>query len=363
MNISEDINTVILRLPDNWHAHFRQEKLLEFLVPYFVNHGWRRRVVGEPNTLPAILTGPQAVAYKDSIEAIAKTFTQGQYFELVMTIQITESTTPKMVREAFACGVRIVKIYPRYVTTHSENGVLDYLKIYPALHVVAELGMVAQFHSEHPSYDVIGRLKESAFRAILSLITAAIPSLKISVEHVSSRDMVEWVKDQGENVGAGVTVQHIYLTSDDLSGYSRRSKGKICVHTGAFKPGAKDPEDRAAIQEVILSGHPRFWYAGDDAAHLLSAKQAPNDCPCGVWVTIPALSLVLSFFESRGKLEKAEPFLSEFGARFYGYELNEGELVLRRSEWIVPTEVPVPALNDSIIPFFAGEKMDWQIVA
>ena len=47
-----------LRAPDNWHAHFRDGALLEFLVPTFADGGWRRRTVAEANTTPPALTGP-----------------------------------------------------------------------------------------------------------------------------------------------------------------------------------------------------------------------------------------------------------------------------------------------------------------
>lgn len=352
-------NRIVMRAPDNWHAHFRQDRLMEYLIPVFLDSGWRHRIVAEPNTVPPILTGKAALEYAGNIRERARLYGEGQTLEPVITIQITEATTAQMVREAFALGVRVAKVYPRYVTTHSHNGVVDYSKIYPALAVADELGMVVQFHPEHPSYDVIGRLKESAFRRILDGIRATFPSLRISVEHVSSEDMVLWVMDQPTHVGASITVHHLYVTSDDLTGYSERSGGLICVHDGAFKPGAKDPGDRDAIRRAALSGNPRFWYGGDDAAHVRKKKECARGA-CGSFNTIPALSLVLSFFEKSGELERSEPFLSEFGALFYGFGLNKENATFVREEWTVPMEYLVPDLNDVIVPFFAGEKMEWK---
>ena len=350
-----------MRAPDNWHVHFRQDALKDYLVPIFISSGWRHRIMAEPNTIPPKLTGKLAVEYGEDIRQRARQFPGGQTFEPVVTIQITEETTPDIVKESFMLGVRVVKVYPRYVTTHSHNGVVDYFKIYPALAVAEELSMIVQFHAEHPSYDFIGRLKESAFRKILDDIRHVFPDLRISVEHVSSQDMVLWVLDQPENTGAGITVQHLYVTSDDLAGYSERSGGLICVHDGGFKPGAKDPSDRNAVRGVALSGNPKFWYAGDDAAHLRKKKECFR-AMCGVWNTIPALSLLISFFEKNAKLEKIEPFLSEFGARFYGFEPNKETATFIREEWTVPMECHVPDLNDSIVPFFAGEKMEWRFL-
>lgn len=361
MIIREDRNQITMRAWDKWHAHFRQEALQKFMVETFLKYGWRHRVVAEPNTDPPILTGKMAITYCREIEKLACQFPASEHFQPVPTIQITEETTAPTIHEAFVLGVKVAKIYPRYVTTGSEHGVVDYTKTYPALEMAQDKKVIVQFHPEHPSYGVMGRKKESAFRSILDDIRRRFPDLKISVEHVSSADMVMWVMDQPQNVGAGITVQHIYLTADDLSGYSKRSKGLVCVHDGAFKPGAKDPQDREAVCEAALSGNPKFWSADDDAWHLRSKKECARSA-CGAANTIAAPSMLLSFFEENGKLEAAEPFLSEFGAKFYGFELNKETVTFVREEWIVPEEIPIPKLKDSVIPWFAGETMQWKLV-
>lgn len=311
---------------------------------------------------PAKLTGAEAMLYRKEILQAAKGLAHSENFEPVVTIQITEETTYRMMEDAFDCGVRVCKVYPRYVTTHSEHGVVDYTKIYPALSVAERLGMIVQFHPEHPSFEVPGRKKEARFRKILNAIRKKFPRLKISVEHVSSRLMINWVKSQPkEFVGASIAVHYLYQTADDLAGYSERSGGLICVHDGGFKPGAKDPEDREALWEAILSGDSRFWYGGDDAAHLKSKKETARGS-CGSWSTMAANSLLLSGFEQRNALERYEPFTSEFWAAFYGYPLNTGQLTFKRQSWKVRPEVPVPTLNDSVVPFYAGETMEWTLV-
>jgi dihydroorotase len=188
------------------------------------------------------------------------------------------------------------------------------------------------------------------------------PMLKISVEHVSSADMVSWVLDQPAHVGAGITVHHLYVTADDLNGYSKRSGGLICVDDGGFKPGAKDPLDRCAVQWAALSGNPKFWYGGDNAAHPGRKKHCTRGM-CGAFNAIPALSLVLSLFEKSGKIEGAEKFLAESGALFYGYELNQGTATFVREEWVVAEEYPVSGLDDVLISFYAKEKMEWRYIS
>ncbi len=365
MKISADGNTVIIRIPNNFHVHLRQGMLLKFIVNILINCGWRGLIVIEPNPDPPIRTGIEAMGYK---EQIIEAFPSGQRksgFKAVMTVQMTEDTTRKMVTDDHDIGVKIYKVYPRYVTNNSEHGVVDYEKIYPALEVCEEFDKVVQFHAEHPSYEVIGRHKEARFIKILDKIRKHFPKLRISVEHVSSKEMVCWVKSQQLlNVGASVTVHHIYQTSDDLNGYSKRSGGRICVDDGGFKPGAKDPDDRDAIRDAILSGDPKFWYGGDDALHPKSRKHCSRSC-CGAWNTIAALPLLISFFLKNGAAKKFEPFMCDHGTAFYGLkevEKDECALTFVREDWQVPMEMEIPGTGEIATPFYAGETMEWRLV-
>jgi len=53
-------------------------------------------------------------------------------------------------------------------------------------------------------------------------------------------------------------------------------------------------------------------------------------------------------------------FASEHGPRFYGLPLNEDEITLQRERTIVPEALP--AGGDRIVPFHAGETLNWKIV-
>ena len=99
--------TVRLRAPDNWHAHFRDGPMLDFLVPVFLDAGWRRRIVAEPNITPPVLTGERALWYRDAILDRARAHDPSTTVEPVMTIQITETTSGATVRDAHAKGVGI----------------------------------------------------------------------------------------------------------------------------------------------------------------------------------------------------------------------------------------------------------------
>ena len=352
--------TVTLRAPDNWHAHFREGAMLDFLVPVFLAAGWRRRIVAEPNITPPVLTGERALWYRDLILERARAHDPATTVEPVMTIQITEQTTGETVRDAFAKGVRIGKVYPFMVTTHSGNGVQDYDKIHPALAAAEDIGLIVQFHGEHPDDAVEGLKKEEGFLSILERIRARFPRLKLTMEHITSRAAVEWVKRQDDAVGASITVHHLYTTVDDVLGYSKASGGLMRVHCGC-KPQPKWRDDRAALRDIILDGHPRFFYGGDDAAHLRHRKESEG-AACGVWNTLAALPMLVDLFDREGKLDRLDPFLSEFGASFYGFPLSRESVSLVAEPWRMPAEVEVPGLGDAVVPMCAGETLAWRVL-
>lgn len=361
MILSDDGRRLTLRTPDNFHAHFRDGPLLEALVPVFLDGGWRGRIAAEPNTTPPLLTGDMAVVYKTRIERRAREFDPATTLEIVPIIQITETTTAQTVRAAVAVGVRVGKVYPFMVTTHSGNGVQHYDRLDPALAEAEKAGMTVQFHGEHPDDAVEGLDKEAAFLAVADGILARIPGLKMTLEHITTRAAVDWVRRHGPNVGASITVHHLSTTIDDVLGYSRASRGLMRVYCGC-KPQPKRRDDRDALIEAALSGNPHFFYGGDDAAHPRRAKEAAASA-CGVWNTMAALPLLVALFERHGALDRLEPFVAGFGADFYGYFPATGTVTLAREPWIVPAEMPVPAIDDSLVPMCAGETLQWRVLA
>ena len=49
------------------------------------------------------------------------------------------------------------------------------------------------------------------------------------------------------------------------------------------KPIAKRPEDREALLQAALSGHPRLMFGSDSAPHPIHAKEA---CGCAAGVSV-----------------------------------------------------------------------------
>lgn len=356
------VQWIKLTVPDNWHCHWRQGLLLVWMVKMLIESGFRGRVLGMPNTNPPILTGEQALAYGDEVYRALAPYPEHLRFTPVLTIQITENTTPEMIRMAWTCGIRVAKVYPRYVTTNSENGVMDYEKIMPALEEAAYWGMIVCFHGEHPAYDVQGIHKEEAFIAILERIRLRLPSLKIVVEHVTTRKMVEWVKREPMGyTRATITAHHLVLTLDDVIGYSKRSGGLMRVHHGC-KPQPKFLDDLLALQDAAVSGDPHFMYGGDDAAHLKSKKECDGSA-CGIFPTTVAIPTLIELFSKRNALSNIDAFLSGHGREFYGYPGTAETIAFEDTSWVVPAEYPVSGTDEGVVPFLAGETMRRKIVS
>jgi dihydroorotase len=264
-----------------------------------------------------------------------------------MTIQITENTKPETVFKAKEVGAIAGKVYPRGMTTNSENGVGDYKAIDPVLAAMQTCGMVALFHGESPNPDVFCLDREVKFLKTLKAIAAKFPRLKIVLEHVTTAEAVKCVTELPDNVAATITVHHLFLTLNDVIG-DKLEPHHFC------KPVAKRPKDRAALIAAATGGNPKFFLGTDSAPHLKEAKECASGC-AGVYTVPVAIPLLFQRFKQYDATDKLENFGSGFGADFYGLPRNKETIALIREKWTVP-----PIYN-GIVPFWAGKEIDWRI--
>lgn len=360
--VRDGVDVIEMRRPDDFHVHLRQGELLPFVMYMFIDQGYGK-VLAMPNTRPPILTAEDIDRYTNEIDGAIADFLMREgrplhELEIYFTIQITEETTPKMVREAREAGVIAGKVYPKNMTTHSENGVLDYSKIYPVFQTMQEIGMVLSLHGEHPAADVEGLDKEEAFlNDILTCLVFEFPSLKIVLEHISTQLAVMFVEDAPQNVAATITPHHLSMTLDDVIGYSQ-SFGYLMRPHNMCKPVAKWEVDRRALLEAVTRGNPKFFYGSDTALHLKGNKECAGVC-AGCFNTPAALPLLVHLFEGEESLEGLEDFLSRFGSEFYGLPLNTGVIEVQHIEMKVPDELTLPS-GTVAVPWMAGEIIPWR---
>lgn len=333
--------TLELRIPDDFHVHLRQGDLLRSVLPPTIRSFGRVLVM--PNTEPPILTANHTKLYRREIERLVPL---GTKFEPLMTIQITERTTPAMIRAAASARVVAGKIYPKGMTTNSGNGVENFEKTYTTLEAMSEVGMVLCIHGESPTAK--GCLeREHAFLPTLGAIVSRFPTLRIVLEHITTQLSVSIVESMGDNCAATITPHHLLLTLDDIVGDKLRPH-HFC------KPLPKYPDDRKALIQASISGKPRFFLGTDSAPHPQHRKECDHGC-AGVFNSPVALCVLAQLFEANNALDKLENFTSTFGAQFYGLGLNTETIKLTRKSWVVPE------YTGSVKNFLAGEELAWRI--
>lgn len=335
--------------PDDWHLHLRDGDLLEAVVPHSATHFGRGVVM--PNLKPPITTTAAAEAYRESI---LKALPAGSEFTPLMTLYLTDRTSPEEIKLARESGVVFaVKLYPAGATTNSQDGVTDLLgNCLPVLEEMVEHNMLLLVHGEvsDPNIDIFDR--EKVFiDTILRPLIQKLPKLKVVMEHITTMDAVRFVESCNEGfVAATVTPQHLLLNRNSLF------QGGLQPHNYCL-PVLKRETHRQAIVSAVTSGSKRFFLGTDSAPHERRRKECSCGC-AGIYNSPVALSLYTKVFEEAGALDKLEAFMSFNGPDFYGLPRNSGKIKLSKTPWKVPESFSY-AFGD-IIPMFAGETLDWK---
>ena len=133
-------DTLTIRTPDDFHHHFRDEPVLADTVQ--ACSAQFRRAIAMPNLVPPVTTVEAAAAYRERIlGAAASRGVAAGAFEPLMTLYLTDSTTPEQIKAAHASGiVKAVKLYPAGATTNSASGVTDYAKVAAPLAAMGQYG-------------------------------------------------------------------------------------------------------------------------------------------------------------------------------------------------------------------------------
>jgi len=343
------MDRLTLLRPDDWHLHLRDGAAMQSVLPDSARRFGRAIVM--PNLKPAVRTTQQALGYRERILAALP---EGSRFEPLMTLYLTDDTPPEEIMRAKVSGlVRGVKLYPAGATTHSDEGVTRLSRCFHALEKMQEVGMPLLVHGEatDPEIDVFDR--EKAFiEQVLGPLVDRFPDLKIVLEHVTTRDAVQYVEITGENIAATITAHHLLMNRNAMF------LGGIRPHHYCL-PVLKREEHREALIEAATSGNPKFFLGTDSAPHPRSAKEASCGC-AGIYTAHAGIELYAIAFEEAGALDKLEAFASRFGPQFYGLPVNTETITLVREGWTVAQSIEFGA--DALVPLRAGETIPWKLV-
>src|SRR5215468_7585263 len=150
-----NVDTIILRRPDDWHVHLRDGAMLAAVLPFTARQFARAIVM--PNLVPPVTDVEEARAYRQRILAALPA---GATFNPLMTCYLTDATDPQEVARGYEEEVfAAVKLYPAHATTNSASGVTDFDRVMPVLERMGTLGMPLLIHGEatDPEVDVFDR--------------------------------------------------------------------------------------------------------------------------------------------------------------------------------------------------------------
>jgi dihydroorotase len=343
------MQTLTITRPDDWHLHLRDGAALAAVLPDTARRFGRAIVM--PNLRPPVTTVEQAAAYRERIlGAVPPRLT----FEPLMVLYLTDNTPPSEIEKAKACGfVHAVKLYPAGATTNSDAGVTDLARCRATLAKMEALGMPLLVHGEvtDPAVDIFDR--EAVFiERVLAPLLKDFPTLKLVLEHVTTKDGVDFVLANGVNVAATITAHHLLLNRNAIF------QGGIRPHHYCL-PVLKRELHRQALVAAAISANPKFFLGTDSAPHGKSTKEAACGC-AGCYTAHAGIELYAEAFEAAGALDKLEGFASHFGADFYGLPRNGERIVLAKENWAVPAALPYLD-NDVLVPLRADDNVTWSL--
>ncbi len=343
-------NLTITR-PDDWHLHLRDDEALKAVLPHTVRQFARAIVM--PNLKPPVRSVADAAAYRDRIIAAIPS---GQQFEPLMTLYLTDNTSPEEIIAAKASQfVKAVKYYPAGATTNSDFGVTDLSRCDRVFEAMQEVGMPLLLHGEvtDREIDIFDREKIFIEKYLIPLVSK-FPKLRVVFEHITTSDAVEFIlstHNSAGNIAATITPQHLLFSRNILF------KGGIRPHVYCL-PILKREEHRLALLRAATSGNPKFFLGTDSAPHSQDSKESSCGC-AGCYSALHAMELYAEAFESVDALDKLEAFASFYGPDFYQLPRNTEQITLTQTTWRIPDELPFP--ESVLIPLRAGEEITWQL--
>ena len=342
------MDSISLTRPDDWHLHLRDGEALRAVIG--ASAAQFARAIVMPNLRPPVATVAQALAYR---QRIVDALPPGAEFEPLMTLYLTDNTPADEIRRAQGSGrVVAVKLYPAGATTHSDAGVTDLRRAWPALDAMQACGMPLLVHGEvtDPAVDVFDR--EAVFiDSVLDPLRRDFPGLRIVFEHITTRQAAQYVAQADAALAATITAHHLLYNRNAIF------SGGLRPHWYCL-PVLKREEHRRALLDAATGGNARFFLGTDSAPHAARLKEHAAAC-AGCYTAPHAIELYATAFEQAGALERLEAFASFNGPDFYRLPRNTARITLRRDSWTVPESLPFGA--ERIVPLAGGETLAWRL--
>ncbi len=342
------MTSLTIRRPDDWHLHLRDGDMLRGVLPETARDFARAIIM--PNLVPPVVTAKDAAAYRDRILAALP---NGSDFQPLMTLYLTETTDPADVAAAHADGlINAVKLYPAGATTNSASGVKDINAVMPVLEKMAQIGLPMCVHGEVTDADVDIFDREAVFiDTKLNPLRQRLPDLRIVMEHVTTKDGIDYILAADQNLAGTITTHHLIINRNHLL------VGGIKPHYYCL-PVAKREEHRLALRKAATSGDARFFLGTDSAPHTDPNKLC--DCGCaGVFSATNTMACLAHVFEEDGALDKLESFASLNGPAYYRLPVNDATLTLTKHDKAVNFPAKIDTNEGPVTLFNPGFPLFW----
>lgn len=347
MTNKPEINTLTITRPDDWHVHLRDGEVLNNTVKDISRYFGRAIVM--PNLVPPVTNTVLAKNYYQRIMSAQPRVG----FQPLMVLYLTDDTSPEDIIEAKESGlVFAAKLYPAGATTNSSSGVTDIAKMKDVFNAMQSVGMPLLIHGEVTTNDIDIFDREQVFiDTILSPLVANYSDLKIVLEHITTKNAVDFVKQANSNVAATITVHHLLYNRNHML------VGGIRPHYFCL-PVLKRNIHQQALIEAATSGNAKFFLGTDSAPHAKHAKESSCGC-AGSYTAHAAIELYAEVFEQENALEKLEAFSSINGPTFYQLPVSSDKITLVKKPWNVPATMEFG--NDVVVPIRSEDTIAWQV--
>jgi len=328
---------ITLESPLDMHLHLREGEMLNNVAPLSAKDFCGAVIM--PNLVPPITDMARLLQYKADIYSATEKFV----FKPYLTVFLQNYTREELL--TFKDEVIAIKLYPAGATTNSDGGVEDLSDAAPTLKIMEELGIPLSVHGETVKSHVLEREKD--FLPTYEDLAVKYPKLKIIMEHITCKEAVDLL-DKYDNLFATITLQHLMITFDDISG-GLHNPHLFC------KPIAKTFEDRNALRELAFGAHPKVMFGSDSAPHPQSAKE--KDDPAAGCFTAPViLPCLAELFDKHDALDNLQKFISGNAQKIYGIQPPVKTVTLEKKPFVIPE------IYGDVVPVFAGKEISWSVV-
>ena len=256
---------------------------------------------------------------------------------------------------AHASGlIKAVKLYPAGATTNSASGVRDIANVRAVLEKMAEIGLPLCIHGEVTRHDVDIFDREKVFLdTVLDPLRRDIPELKVTLEHVTTSDGIDYVREASGDIAATLTTHHLMINRNHIL------VGAIKPHYYCL-PVAKRATHQEALRKAAISGNPRFFLGTDSAPHTDPNKESACGC-AGCFTATNTMALLAHVFEEENALHQLEGFASKNGPGFYRLPVNTATLTLQKHESPVTFPAKITTGEGDVTVFDPGFPVYWSV--